>query len=81
MSFGYFNCTDLFKVFDSMVKPILCYGGQIWGYTYSPDVESVQFEFCKKYLVLNSSTNNTAALGECSRYPLYIDYHLSCIKY
>ena len=58
-SFGYFSFTDLFKLFDSMVKPILCYGAQIWGHTYSPVLESVHFEFCKKYLVLNSSTNNT----------------------
>ena len=33
--FGYFNCTETFKSFDTMVKPVLCYGSEVWGHTYS----------------------------------------------
>ena len=32
--FGYFSAIDSFKIFDSMVKPILCYASQIWDYEY-----------------------------------------------
>ena len=80
-AFGYFPCKDLFKLFDSMIKPILCHGAQVWGHTYSEVVESVHFDFCKRYLKLNSKTNNMVALGECGRYPIYIDYYSYCIKY
>ena len=80
-SFGYFAHKDLFKLFDSIVKPILCYGAQIWGHTYSNVLESVQFEFCKRYLKVNSTTNNMVVLGECGRYPLFIDYYFYCIRY
>ena len=80
-AFGYFPCKDYFKLFDSMIKPILCNGAQVWGHTYSEVVESVHFDFCKRYLKLNSKTNNMVALGECGRYPIYIDYYSYCIKY
>jgi hypothetical protein len=29
--FGFFRPNELFKIFDSVVSPILCYGSQIWG--------------------------------------------------
>ena len=41
---------DLFKIFDSVVKPILCYGAQIWGYSVIKKIEGVQIKFCKKSL-------------------------------
>ena len=30
---GYFDHTEMFKLFDTMIKPILCYGAEIWGLT------------------------------------------------
>ena len=30
--FDYFHPKNMFELFDSMVKPILCYGAEIWGY-------------------------------------------------
>ena len=33
-----------------MVKPVLTYGSQIWGYKYTPEIETVQLSFCKRYL-------------------------------
>jgi len=32
--FGYISAIDSFKIFYSMVKPIICYASQIWGYEY-----------------------------------------------
>ena len=64
---------DIFKLFDSMVTPILCYASEIWGYEYSGTVEKVQADFCKYFLGVNSSVNNSVALGECGRlYVLHI---------
>ena len=71
-SFGYFSHRDTFKLFDSSIKPVFCYGAQIWVHTYSNVLESVHFEFCKRYHNVNSATNYMVALGECWRYPLLL---------
>ena len=80
-SFGQFMADDLFCLFDSMVKPILCYGSSIWGHTYSDEIEKVQVNFCKKYLNVKSSTNDCIVLGECGRLPLCCTYYIDCIRY
>ena len=64
-----------------MVKPILLYGGEIWGVDYIEAVERVQIQFCKDFLGVRSSTNDCMVLGECGRLPLCIYYHLKPIKY
>ena len=64
-----------------MVKPILTYGAEIWGFEYSEVIEQVQIQFCKQFLGVNNSVNNSVALGECGRLPLCIAYHVKCIKY
>ena len=30
-NFGRFESKDMFKIFDTVVRPILCYGSEIWG--------------------------------------------------
>ena len=50
--FGHFFPNDIFKLFDSIVRPILCYGVEIWGYEYSPKIENAQSKFL---LCLSSS--------------------------
>jgi hypothetical protein len=79
--FGYFNIKEQFKLFDSMVKPILTYGAELWGTTYSEEIEKVQIQFCKDFLGLGPHVNNSMALGECGRLPLCIDYYIKCLKY
>jgi len=49
IAFGYFSAIDSFKIFDSIVKPILCYASQIWGYEYVDTIASVYNRFCKNY--------------------------------
>ncbi|MEW8545659.1 MAG: reverse transcriptase family protein [Candidatus Thiodiazotropha sp.] len=80
-SVGYFDYDEYFKLFDTMIKPILCYASEIWGYQYSNAVERVHDQFCRKFLKLPSNTANIFVRGECGRWPLYIDYFCKCIKY
>ena len=49
---GYFDYLDLFKLFDTMVKPVLLYGAEIWGCELSNIIENVQNQFCKRFLKL-----------------------------
>ena len=44
---------DIFKLFDSIVSPILTYGAEIWGYQYVEKIEKVQTKFCKQCLALS----------------------------
>ena len=71
----------MFKIFDSMVKPILCYTSCIWGHTYNKKLESIHTDFCKRFCLLNSNCMDAFALSECGRLPLCISYMTNCIKY
>ena len=39
-NFGRFESKDMFKIFDTVVRPILCYGSEIWGFKYSDVIEN-----------------------------------------
>ena len=69
-SFDLFPPQDIFKLFDSIVRPILTYGAEIWGYQYVEKIEKVQTKFCQQYLALSQNTADFYALGECGRMPL-----------
>ena len=66
-NFGFFSPEDAFKLFDSGVKPILCYGSEIWGYRYCEKIEKIHSRFCKRFCCLSSNTSDSLALGECGR--------------
>ena len=73
--------TDAFKVFDAMIKPIFCFGSEIWGYQYYEIIEKVHVQFCKRLCNLNQNTTDLFVLGECGRYPMAVHYICNCIKY
>ena len=79
--FGYFSPVDIFKLFDSIVKPILCYGAEIWGYEYSKTIEKVHIKFCKRFVGLHQNTADFFALSECGRYPISVTYMSKCVKF
>ena len=74
-------CDVSFKLFDTMVAPIVLYASEIWGYAYQNQIESVKIRFCKRLLGVPKSTSNDAILGECGRYPLAVNYMVRCTKY
>ena len=80
-NFGHFSPNDIFKLFDSMVTPILTYGAEIWGYEYRKTIESVQAKFCKRYCGLSQTASDKMALGECGRLPLCVLYMVKCVRY
>lgn len=47
-----------FKIFDCVVRSVLCYGAQVWGFQSYDLVESLQRFFVKKVFGLSKSTPN-----------------------
>ena len=38
----------MFKIFDTMFTPVLCYAAEKWINANSEQIETVQANFCKK---------------------------------
>ncbi|CAC5403534.1 unnamed protein product [Mytilus coruscus] len=70
-----------FKLFDSVVAPILYYGAELWDTEKVKDIETVQNKFGKWLLGMGQKTNNHIERGECGRHELYINYVCKPIKY
>ena len=77
----HFSPRDIFKLPDSVVKPILCYGSELWGYNYCNKIEKVLSKFCKQYCGLSYNMADALTLGECGRVPIAITYMIPCLKY
>ena len=45
---GYFDYMEMFKFFDTMIKPVLCYGSEVWGFEISEIWKMCISIFCKK---------------------------------
>ena len=62
------------SVIENIVKPILLYGSEIWGFSKNIDcLEKIQLRFCKLLLNLKSPRSNYMIYGELGRFPIEID--------
>ena len=68
-------------LFDKIVKPVLLYGCEIWGYGNNDIIEKVHLKFCKHLLHLKPSTPDFMVYGELGRYPLEINIKTQSISY
>ena len=84
-------------LFDSLVKPILLYGSEVWGaYMFRRfnvgklkdnfckpvcDLESVQMKACRYILGVNKKSCIQACLGELGRLPLFVSVIEDVVKY
>ena len=68
-------------LFDKIVKPILLYGSEVWGFRNCGILEKVHLKFCKLLLNVKTSTANCLVYGELGRYPLIIDIKQRMISY
>ena len=85
------------KFFDALVRPIICYGSEVWGVlnnlhgSKSFDqflnrleklpVENFQKRFCKGTLGVHRKASNAAVMGEVGRFPMFIFIIKSIIKF
>ena len=61
------------ELFDSVIKPVMIYGCDVWG-PYSSDLANkLQLRFLKQTLGLRKSTTNVMVRGETGSFPLQCD--------
>lgn len=68
-------------LFDRMIKPILLYGCEVWGYSNTALLERVQLKFLKSIFNLKQSTPNAMVYGEFGIYPIELDIKVRMVSY
>ena len=69
------------KLFDCQVQPIMLYGAEVWGLMAGNHIESAHLFALKRFLGVDRRTPNDFIYGEFSRYPIYLNAYVKCIKY
>ena len=69
------------ELFDKMIKPILLYGSEIWGYSNVKPIERIHVKFLKSIFNLKQSTPNVMLYGEFGVYPIEIDIKVRLISF
>ena len=70
-----------FKHFDTKVLPIIVYGAEIWGFKQYEVLEQVHYYACKRFMCVGIKSCNATIIGDCGRFPLYIETMRRCVKY
>ena len=71
-------------LFDSLIKPVMNYGAEVWNYTISDNNDSLEIihcKFCKFTLGVSTNSTNLAVYGELGRVPLSIYRKVQVVKY
>lgn len=56
-----------FDLFDKMIRPVLMYCSEVWGFHKCPNIEQLHVQYCKYILRVKRSTPNDIVLGEARR--------------
>ena len=84
-----------FSLFDKLIKPITCYGSEVWGCGINQitnletfwkkaetlPAEKLHIKFTKFSLGVHSKASNVAVRGETGRYPFVITIIKSMLRY
>lgn len=81
-----YNFTDLspkhiIELFDKLVRPILTYGGQVWGFSKPIQQERAHLQFCKKLLGVKKCTQNDFVYGELGVVSIQTYVYCSIIQF
>ena len=69
------------QLFNTLVKPILYYSCEIWGFRESDQLEKLHLRFLKSILGVRKSTPNAFVYSELDTFPLKADRLPRIIKY
>ena len=69
--------------YDSLVKPILLYGSDVWGVSMKGHkiIESCHLQFLRMNLNIKQSTCKMMIYGDLGRIPLYYHAVINVLKY
>ena len=70
-----------FDMFDKMVKPVLMYCSEVWGFHKCPNIEQLHVQYCKHILRVKRSTPNDIVLGEARRVDMSTLRLMTIVKY
>ena len=68
-------------LFDKMIKPILLYGCEVWGYGDIRIIERVHLKFLKQILNLKKSTPSFMVYGEVGAFPPSLEIKSRVVNY
>ena len=73
----------LIETFNSLIKPIVLFSSEIWGYEVKPDctTEKSLLRFCKHILGVTRTSVNNAVLGELGAFSLSVESNTAMITY
>ena len=77
------NFISLETLIDSLIKPIVLFSSEIWGYEIKPDctTEKSLLRFCKHILGVNRTSVSNVVLGELGAFPLSVESNTAMITY
>ena len=68
-------------LFNKMIKPILTYGSELWGFGNLDVIERVQLKYLKYIFKMKMSTPNCMVYGESGCMPVSIDIEHKMVSY
>ena len=82
-SFGRLPPKTALHLFDSLVKPVLIYGSDVWGSAKLSHhaMESVHLQYLRMMLGVKQSTCKLMLYGETGRVPIYYHAIINVLKY
>jgi len=81
--YSYVNITveHMLDLFEKIVKPILFYSAEVWGFARATPIERVHTKFCKSVLGVKCNTQNDFIYGDLGRMDLHSQRLVCIVKY
>lgn len=73
----------MLNLFDALVKPILTYGSDVWGFKTEiwGVIDKVFLQYSRRLLHVKATTSNVITSGECGRLPPSTTCQISALRY
>ena len=75
--------TAMFYMFDVLIRPILTYGSDVWGFdkTVANTLDKVFLNYNRCVLQVKATTCNAIVYGECGKFPPSVYCHVNVLSY